>query len=169
MMNLQLLINIFIIFFREEKMKTLFTLVAMSSFALASAAQPDSGYGYDNPDKVMNADVQSVDVQDPSGNIDVSIQESDDAYQVQQPATTTMDTNVSKSALSKEDMVKKIREMLTSVTFSKGLQVVTLDFADGKVTITGTVDSQENKDKVGDLVKKIDGVTSVDNQLTVTK
>jgi len=38
---------------------------------------------------------------------------------------------------------------------------------DGAVTLAGTLDDQDQLSRVSDVVKKVPGVTSVDNELTL--
>jgi osmotically-inducible protein OsmY len=61
-----------------------------------------------------------------------------------------------------------VRRRLASDPIVKGggLQV---DVHQGVVTLRGTVEEQKQKDKAAKLAKKVAGVKSVDNQLTVVQ
>lgn len=45
---------------------------------------------------------------------------------------------------------------------------IDVEVHDGKVTLKGKVEKEKQKDKAGRLVKKVKGVTGVDNQLVVS-
>ena len=79
------------------------------------------------------------------------------------------DKDDSQRPLSDMEVKKKIEEKLGSTWFSKGFQNVTFDINHGNVSLRGSVDSLENKNKVEDSIKKIDGVRSVHSEITVTK
>lgn len=70
---------------------------------------------------------------------------------------------------SDEEINKKIHETLNSGWFSKGFQNVSFDVRNGNVNLRGSVDTLENKNKVEDSVRKIDGVKQVSNQITIAK
>lgn len=63
----------------------------------------------------------------------------------------------------------KIRDKLNGGWFSKGYETIVVRTSNGIVTISGTVDSFDDIKKIGDDVKKVEGVKSVNNQLTATK
>jgi len=60
-----------------------------------------------------------------------------------------------------------IRELRTDTTMTSILPNIRLNIDSGKVTLTGTVSSEEQKRTIETSVQKVPGVTSVDNQLTV--
>jgi osmotically-inducible protein OsmY len=70
--------------------------------------------------------------------------------------------------VSDQDVTKKIQDTLGSGWFSKGYQNVSYDVNDGTVTLRGTVDTLDDKNKVEEEVKKIDGVKQVNNQIRVS-
>ena len=70
---------------------------------------------------------------------------------------------------SDPEINKKIQETLGSGWFSKGFQNVSFDVNNGNVNLRGSVDTLENKNKVEDSVRKIDGVKQVNNQITIVK
>lgn len=71
--------------------------------------------------------------------------------------------------VSDQELNKKIQEKLSSGWFSKGFQNVSFDINNGNVTLRGSVDTLENKNKVEDSVRKIEGVKYVTNQITIVK
>ena len=73
------------------------------------------------------------------------------------------------SAATEEDRLlnAKIRDKLSGGFFSKGYETVILRTSNGIVVISGTVDTQDDVQAVHDHVKKVEGVRSVNNQVTV--
>lgn len=85
---------------------------------------------------------------------------------IQQPATTS-DTTSSRPTRPDDltiqtDIDKKLGDDPRLSTLGVSARVV-----EGKVTLTGTVDTPELKRQVESAVKRIEGVRSVDNQITV--
>lgn len=70
---------------------------------------------------------------------------------------------------SDQNINGKVDDIVGSGWFSKGFQNVSYDVNNGNVTIRGTVDSIENKNKIEDKIRKIDGVKSVTNDLKIAK
>lgn len=66
-----------------------------------------------------------------------------------------------------QEVSKKIRDTIGSGWFSKGYQDVTFDVRNGIVSLRGSVDTLEDKNKVEDSVRKIDGVKQVNSQISV--
>ncbi len=87
-------------------------------------------------------------------------------YQDQQKG---YDNNRGYGNSSDQEIDKKIRDTLSSGWFSKGFQDVDFKVNNGNVLLTGSVNTLENKNKVEDSVKKIDGVRQVNNQITIVK
>ncbi len=77
--------------------------------------------------------------------------------------------NAGQRSASDQEIYKKVQDTLGSGWFSKGFQNVSFDVNNGVVNLTGSVDTIENKNKIDDSVKKIDGVRQVNNQLVVAK
>lgn len=63
---------------------------------------------------------------------------------------------------------KKAQSALSSGLFSSGYEHVFFDVDDGYITLRGTVDTAENKDKIEKNMKDIEGVKGVTNKITVT-
>lgn len=80
------------------------------------------------------------------------------------PATTTTDTQASVNVDTK--IQNEIDKRLTDDSTFSSLGI-TATVLDAKVTLLGTVKSQELKDQVERMVRQIKGVKSVDNQITV--
>lgn len=70
---------------------------------------------------------------------------------------------------SDQEINRRIQDTLSSGWFSKGFQNVSFDVNNGNVNLRGSVDTLENKNKVEDSVRKIDGVRQVNNQITIVK
>jgi osmotically-inducible protein OsmY len=70
---------------------------------------------------------------------------------------------------SDQEINKKIQDTIGSGWFSKGFQNVSFDVNNGNVNLRGSVDTLENKNKIEDSVKKIDGVRQVNNQISIVK
>lgn len=75
----------------------------------------------------------------------------------------------SKDVPTDQELVEKIRDSLRSGWFSKGYENVNFDVHFGNVTLSGTVDTLENKNKVDDAVKKINGVRQIVNQIRIAR
>ena len=76
--------------------------------------------------------------------------------------TTTQNTNGSDAKIRKE-----IQDNLKSGWFSRGYEEVTAEVVNGNVTLRGSVDTQDEKQKIEDKVRKVDGVVNVINQINV--
>lgn len=110
------------------------------------------------------------------------------AWQVNQPQSTEEDLNSSGSS-SKESYYyqpdnsheetmstsenasdqatsKRVYEALYGY-ISVGNQNIAFEFNDGVVTLTGHVNSQEDKDKIENDLKKVEGVKHINNKITV--
>jgi hyperosmotically inducible protein len=62
----------------------------------------------------------------------------------------------------------KVKGALLADQYVKGMQI-DVDTHDGAVTLTGAADTQPNLDRAADIARKIDGVKSVENRITVKK
>lgn len=87
---------------------------------------------------------------------------------ITQPATTTPSTTTSTASKATDDasIQSNIDKKLADDPKFSSLGVLAT-VAAGKVTLTGTVDTAELKRQVESLVKRIEGVRSVDNQITI--
>ena len=63
------------------------------------------------------------------------------------------------------EIAKTIRSKIGDGWFTKGYGDFSIDVNNGAVTLRGTLDKTEDKAKITDVVRKIDGVKSVNNQL----
>jgi osmotically-inducible protein OsmY len=85
--------------------------------------------------------------------------------------TSTTNNRMSKDAngkvISDEDISKNIYNKIKSGWFTKGYDQVTVQVRNGMVTLMGNVNTWEDKDKVEKEVRKVDGVASINNQITV--
>ena len=97
---------------------------------------------------------------------------------VDTPAGTTTTTTVSPSKSATETMARagdaigdaaitaKVKTALIADPDVKALRI-DVDTKDGVVTLNGTADQSANADKAVAIAKRIDGVKSVENRLTV--
>jgi osmotically-inducible protein OsmY len=69
--------------------------------------------------------------------------------------------------VSDSDLTKTIRDNIGSGWFTKGYESVNVQVLNGAVTLTGTVDSQSDKEKLDKEVRDTKGVRSVNSQVTV--
>ena len=61
----------------------------------------------------------------------------------------------------------RIREKISDGWFGRSYDVVTLRTNNGMVTLVGVVDSSDDVRKINDKLKEVDGIKSVNNQLSV--
>ena len=66
-------------------------------------------------------------------------------------------------------LTTKVKTALASDAGMKTMTNIDVDSNNGVVTLKGKVDSAAAKKKAGEIAKKVDGVKSVKNQLTVEK
>lgn len=144
-------------------MKKLFTLMMLGSVSLLCAANNNPGCpscsrsGYAVNYKNQQRAVADNDVRKPiSPNANQKM--SPDAMSNQDVMDDVSDADLT--------LIKNIDDALEPV---KEFQNIAFDINDGAVVLTGIVDKQEDKAKAEDTVKKIKGVKSVDNQITVKK
>lgn len=71
-----------------------------------------------------------------------------------------------KQAVVDATLTARIKSKLLANGNVSGLSV-DVDSSGGNVTLSGTVDSEEEKDLIASIARNTDGATSVDNQLTV--
>jgi hyperosmotically inducible protein len=73
------------------------------------------------------------------------------------------------STASNATLTTKVKTALASDAGAKTMTNINVDSNNGVVTLKGKVDSADMKKKAGEIAKKVDGVKSVKNQLTVEK
>lgn len=66
-----------------------------------------------------------------------------------------------------EDLSANIRDEIDAADLSTATDAVEVEAADGKVTLSGTVDSQEEKDRIGEIASDAAGEGNVENNLEV--
>ena len=71
-------------------------------------------------------------------------------------------------ALGDAAITAKVKAALLADARVKGLQV-DVDTSDGAVTLTGSADAQPGLDAAAEIARRIDGVKSVENRMTVKK
>lgn len=68
------------------------------------------------------------------------------------------------------EITTKVKTAIMSDTsISAGARFVSVNTTDGVVTLTGTVSSRSDRDKIGKIAKNVSGVVKVDNQIAVSK
>lgn len=165
-------------------MKKLFTLLALGAAALLSANQygyePGSGSSWNN----SQGNLQGTPQRNPQENLQVNFQAQPspgNAYQNQQPYSQRNNQPYSQNnqgqqvnqnqgyqrGTADQDIVKKIHDILSSGWFSKGFENVSFSVINGNVTLKGTIDTIENKNKIEDDITRINGVRQVNNQITI--
>lgn len=76
-------------------------------------------------------------------------------------------SNTQTTSSSDTKISKEIQDNLKSGWFSRGYEDVTAEVVNGTVTLRGTVDTQDEKQKIEDKVRKVNGVVNVINQINV--
>lgn len=77
--------------------------------------------------------------------------------------------NANNGQVSDQDIRKEIQDTVGSGWFTEGYKNVSFDVNNGNVTLRGTVDTINDKNKVEDSVRKIDGVRQINNQINVSE
>jgi len=68
------------------------------------------------------------------------------------------------------ELTTKVKTSIMSDTsISASARFVSVNTTNGVVTLTGTVPSKKDMDRIVKLAKNVDGVKRVDNQMTVSK
>jgi hypothetical protein len=84
-------------------------------------------------------------------------------------ASGSLSANIQASSDSDRSLGRQIlREVRADTSVSSAMTAVKFAIDSGKVTLTGNVRSEEQKKNIEASVKKVTGVTSVDNQLQVS-
>lgn len=58
--------------------------------------------------------------------------------------------------------------IMTDTSISASSRFVSVTTTDGEVTLTGEVSSEEDKNRIVEIVKEVSGVRNVDDQMTVS-
>lgn len=87
-------------------------------------------------------------------------------YQNQNRGNTSY-YNETTTSVSDQDLAKKIRDKIGGGWFSKGYDQVVVQVNNGVVTLQGSVKTFEDKEKVEKEVRNIEGVRSVNSQISV--
>jgi osmotically-inducible protein OsmY len=86
--------------------------------------------------------------------------------QYQRPMDQDRDSRDSRN-VSEREIAKEVHDLLESGVFSSGYPNVTFSVDNGNVTLKGTVDTLDDKNKIEDKVRKIKGVRQIKNQITL--
>lgn len=76
--------------------------------------------------------------------------------------------SIPQNSVSDQTITSNISSSLNSNMYGGGFRDVKFKVVNGNVRLTGSVDTLEYKSKVESIVKRVDGVREVDNQITVT-
>lgn len=92
-----------------------------------------------------------------------------DKTALNEPSTMNAKTHPQDFAATESDkqINNRIRDQLKGGWFSKGYETLVIRTTNGMVIITGSVDKFDDIEKINSEVKKINGVRSVNNQLSV--
>lgn len=82
-------------------------------------------------------------------------------------SANTSDTLQQGQTVADKDIRDRLKSKLGGGWFSKGYENVTYLVQNGNVLLRGTVDKPEEKNKVEEIAKGIDGVRSVTNQIVI--
>lgn len=83
--------------------------------------------------------------------------------------TVSNELTVKQGDLSEEEIRKEIKNALSDGWFSKSFQNVAYDIVNGDLTIKGSVPSKEERARIEERLKKINGVHSINNKLIVVE
>lgn len=89
-------------------------------------------------------------------------------YYYQEPSNAFPDERVT-SISSDDEIMRKIQEKLNSATWSKKIEGANFQVSSGAVTIQGEVKTQSDRDRIANEIRRISGVRSIDNQITVQR
>lgn len=82
--------------------------------------------------------------------------------------TIAQQTKVAGQAMSDTEITAKIKSILLNEPGLKSLKI-TVETVKGVVTLSGSVNSQDNADKASKLAESVDDVKSVNNKLVISK
>ncbi|CUI17435.1 Conserved hypothetical secreted protein [Candidatus Protochlamydia naegleriophila] len=126
----------------------------------------------------------SVDTLENKNNVEDSVRKIDGVRQVNNQITIVKENSDTYSDSELQDSEKKyprdsasnfqdrqlnakIRDKLSNGWFSKDYETLVIRTTNGVVVISGTVDKQEDVQKINDQLKEIEGIRSINNQLRV--
>ena len=136
-------------------MKRAFILLALGSVTALSA-----NYNQQNPSNGQPINQGQGNYQNPNGPR-ISVQ------MTEQPAQGYSQGTIQANNPDRT-IEKSISDTVTGGWFSKGYTKISYQVNNGRVTLMGSVDTEEDKTKVVDSIRKVPGVVSVDDQLKVT-
>jgi hypothetical protein len=90
-----------------------------------------------------------------------------DSYNPSNPSDSS--SQYGQGTVADKDIFAQLQKKLGPGWFSKGYENVSFDVRNGNVLLRGSVDKMEDKDKVEKIVRGIDGVKSVTDQITVSE
>lgn len=143
-------------------MKKLFTVLALVSIASMNAGPYEELYPQSSAQK-SNRKYQADDYKAASSNVTAPSS---------QPIRTESNYVIpsgSQSSSSDQEITKNINASLNTGKYGGGFRDVKFKVNNGNVRLTGSVDTLEYKSKAEFLIKRIDGVREVDNQITISE
>lgn len=156
---------------KGNKMKKVYTIFALG---VASTAIAASSMDYQNLDSQrynqsnIQQDAQNWNVQDQNRQFFYSQDaDSNQGQQYYQTSNANQASQAGTSASSDKEIAEKIHDEISEGWISKGYPNISFGVHNGNVTLKGSVDSQANKDKLEQSVRKIDGVRQITNQVIV--
>lgn len=147
-------------------MKKLLSVLALLSMASVNADQYyQQGNDYQNDNQNQQGDFQQPYSQNsyryyqPQNVSEGNQQNSSNSYWGNQSQV--------QSSNSDQDISKKINATINSTRFGSGFRDVTFKVNNGNVRLGGTVDTLEYKSRIESIVRNIDGVREVNNQISI--
>lgn len=150
-------------------MKQLFILVTLGSFSIVGARP------YMSPEYMYKNSYQNE--RNDQGQYDNAYDQKGAYYQMRSQQDPSFQRDVQRSDgmngsnLSAKDIEiqNKIRDLLGSGWFTKGFQNVIFEVDNGNVLLHGTVNTPEDKQKIEDNIRKIDGINHIHNHIAIVK
>ena len=144
-----------------------------SSVTPSSTGQSQSGLSPTSDQKssriYAQGQIDAAAAQNATSSVSPSAQSA--ASDISQSASSDLDKfsqNIKGANESDRSLAKQMRQDLKNDSSISGMmENVKIDISDGKATLTGNVNSEDEKSKLESAVTKVSGVTSVDNQLKV--
>lgn len=133
----------------------------MTMQAYRQTNAPSGTYQGDNFQAAPNGQSQWQDSQTMQGTSGFN------GYQTNTNTTQGFSAQAQKT-IPDQEIAKDVHEVLAGGWFSKGYPNVSFDVNNGVVTIRGVVETLEDKTKLDESLRKVDGIRQVNNQLTVT-
>lgn len=83
-----------------------------------------------------------------------------------QSTTNQSSSNAYTTLEQDEKMIRKIQEVITAKEISKGVYIA-FEYRNGEVVLMGTVEKEDDKNKLEENVKAIPGIKKVDSKIVI--